>query len=161
VDEAAALTHSIAWEMQARFSPDGKRIAYLSDAAGGDNVWVMDADGKNAQQVRRRTSASSTTRSGTRTASTSPRASTSRARAASAPARSGSITGAAGKGVALNEKPSWQKDLGEPAFSPDGRYVYYSQDTSPGRVFEYNRNARGEIYGIERLDLEDGRSSRS
>jgi Tol biopolymer transport system component len=48
--EAAALTHSIAWEMQARFSPDGKRIAYLSDAAGGDNVWVMDADGKNAQQ---------------------------------------------------------------------------------------------------------------
>ena len=37
--------------MQARFSPDGKRIAYLSDAAGGDNVWVMDADGTNARQV--------------------------------------------------------------------------------------------------------------
>ncbi|MEQ1518555.1 MAG: hypothetical protein ABL931_18900, partial [Usitatibacteraceae bacterium] len=39
--EAKALTHSVAWEMQARFSPDGKRLTYLSDAAGGDNVWVM------------------------------------------------------------------------------------------------------------------------
>ena len=28
--------------------------------------------------------------------------------------------------MALNEKANWQKDLGEPAFSPDGRYVYYS-----------------------------------
>ncbi|MGS0755861.1 TolB family protein, partial [Roseateles sp. GG27B] len=42
--EARALTHSIAWEMQARFSPDGKRLAYVSDAGGGDNIWVMDLD---------------------------------------------------------------------------------------------------------------------
>ncbi|UUZ53871.1 hypothetical protein LP419_35650 [Massilia sp. H-1] len=35
-----------------------------------------------------------------------------------------------GAGVQLNEKPNWQKDLGEPAFSPDGRYIYYSQDTT-------------------------------
>ncbi|UUZ48281.1 hypothetical protein LP420_36200 [Massilia sp. B-10] len=34
------------------------------------------------------------------------------------------------RGVQLNEKPNWQKDLGEPAFSPDGRYIYYSQDTT-------------------------------
>eukprot|EP01136_Pigoraptor_vietnamica_P027144 Opistho-1_new@83106 len=38
--EAKALTHTIAWEHQARFSPDGKQIAYISDAGGGDNVWV-------------------------------------------------------------------------------------------------------------------------
>src|SRR5689334_6888090 len=29
--EAKALTHSIPWEQQARFSPDGKQIAFLSD----------------------------------------------------------------------------------------------------------------------------------
>ena len=29
-----------------------------------------------------------------------------------------------GQGVALNEKVNWQKDLGEPAFSSDGRFVY-------------------------------------
>ena len=31
--EAKALTHSIAWEMQARFSPDGKKLSYMSDPA--------------------------------------------------------------------------------------------------------------------------------
>ena len=45
--EAKPLTHSIAWEHQARFSPDGKQIAFLSDAGGGDNLWVMNADGSN------------------------------------------------------------------------------------------------------------------
>jgi len=49
--EAKALTHSIAWDMQPRFSPDGKRIAYVSDAGGGDNVWVMNADGTGARAV--------------------------------------------------------------------------------------------------------------
>ena len=32
--EAKALTHTIAWEMQATFSPDGKRIAFTSDQGG-------------------------------------------------------------------------------------------------------------------------------
>ena len=49
--EATPLTHSIAWEMQARWSPDGKRIAYISDAGGGDNVWTMNADGSDAKAV--------------------------------------------------------------------------------------------------------------
>ncbi|MFO1337237.1 MAG: hypothetical protein U1F53_03225 [Burkholderiaceae bacterium] len=34
-----------------RFSPDGKQIAYISDAGGGDNVWVMNVDGSNARAV--------------------------------------------------------------------------------------------------------------
>jgi dipeptidyl aminopeptidase/acylaminoacyl peptidase len=49
--EAKPLTHSIAWEQQARFSPDGKQIDYLSDAGGGDNVWVMNVDGSGAKAV--------------------------------------------------------------------------------------------------------------
>ena len=61
-----------------------------------------------------------------RTASTSRRASTSPARARSARARSGCTTARGGEGVQLTEKPNEQKDLGEPAFSPDGRYLYYS-----------------------------------
>ena len=27
--------------MQPRFSPDGRSIAFTSDRAGGDNVWVV------------------------------------------------------------------------------------------------------------------------
>ena len=49
--EAKAITSSISWEMQPRFSPDGKTIAYTSDAEGGDNIWLMDADGGNANAI--------------------------------------------------------------------------------------------------------------
>jgi len=38
-------------EMQPRFSPDGSRIAFTSDRAGGDNIWTMDVDGQNKEQV--------------------------------------------------------------------------------------------------------------
>jgi dipeptidyl aminopeptidase/acylaminoacyl peptidase len=48
---ATCLRSGIAWEVQPRFSPDGKQILFTSDAGGGDNVWVMNADGSKARQV--------------------------------------------------------------------------------------------------------------
>ena len=48
---AKALTHSLAWDMQPRFSPDGRWIAFTSDQGGGDNIWVMPAAGGKAKQV--------------------------------------------------------------------------------------------------------------
>ncbi len=156
--QARALTHSVAWEMQARFSPDGKRLTYMSDEGGGDNVWVMDVDGSNAHAVSKEDFrllnnpvwhpngqyiAARKHYTGTRSLG------------------SGEIWlyhASGGSGVQLNEKANWQKDLGEPAFSPDGRYVYYSQDTTPGTVFEYNKNSNAQIYQIFRKDLQDGKT---
>src|SRR5215831_3181020 len=155
--EAKALTHSIAWEMQARFSPDGKRIAYISDAGGGDNVWVMNVDGSGAKALTEEDYrllnnpvwhpngqyiAARKHFSGTRSLG------------------SGEIWlyhVGGGKGVQLNEKPNWQKDLGEPAFSPDAKYVYFSQDTTLGNTFQYNKNSNAQIFQIQRLDLSDGK----
>lgn len=159
--EAKALTHSIAWEQQARFSPDGKQIAFLSDAGGGDNLWLMNVDGSNARAITKedfrllnnpvwhpggKYLLARKHYTGTRSAG------------------SGeiwlfsvdAIDAAKNKGVQLNEKPNWQKDLGEPALSPDGKYLYYSQDTTPGKTFEYNKDGNGEIYKIFRQDLSDG-----
>ncbi len=156
--EAKALTHTIAWEMQARFSPDGKQLTYMSDAGGGDNVWVMNVDGSEAHAVSKEDFrllnnpvwhpngqyiAARKHYTGTRSLG------------------SGEIWlyhAGGGAGVQLNEKANWQKDLGEPAFSPDGRYVYYSQDTTPGKSFEYNKNSNGQIYQIFRKDLRDGKT---
>src|SRR5690606_14000453 len=44
----------------------------------------------------------------------------------------------------------------DPAFSPDGRYLYFDQDTTPGPIFEYNKDSTGQIYVIRRLDRETG-----
>jgi len=49
--EATALRSGIPYEVQPRFSPDGKRISFTSDAGGGDNIWVMKPDGSDAKQI--------------------------------------------------------------------------------------------------------------
>src|SRR5436309_3948324 len=54
--EAKALTSGIAWDMQPRYSPNGKWIAFTSDRAGGDNIWIMNRDGGKPQQVTKETS---------------------------------------------------------------------------------------------------------
>jgi len=153
---AKPLTTSIAWEMQPRWSPDGKQIAFVSDAGGGENVWVMQADGAQARAV---------TKEDFRLLNTPvwhPSGQYILARKHYSGTRSmGSgeiwlyhLDG--GKGVQLNEKPTWQKDLGEPSISPDGRHLYYSMDGTAGRAFEYNKDSNKEIFRIMRQDLKDG-----
>ena len=45
------ISEGLAWEVQPRFSPDGRRIAFTSDRGGADNIWIMNADGSNKAQV--------------------------------------------------------------------------------------------------------------
>jgi len=155
---AQPLTTSIAWEHQARFSPDGQHIAFVSDAGGGDNIWVMKRDGSGARAL------SSEPERLLNNPAWHPSGQYVLARKHYFGTRSmGSgeiwlyhLDG--GKGVALNEKPNWQKDLGEPAISPDARHLYYSRDTTPGNTFEYNKDSNREIFRIFRQDLIDGHS---
>src|SRR3954470_6393559 len=44
---ATRLTSGMAYDAQPRFSPDGKKIVFISDRSGGENVWLMNADGKD------------------------------------------------------------------------------------------------------------------
>jgi len=49
--EARKLTSGMGFNSQPRFSPDGKKIAFLSDRGGAENVWIADADGSNPKQL--------------------------------------------------------------------------------------------------------------
>jgi len=50
---ATRVTSGPAMDNQPRFSPDGAHIVFTSDRGGGENVWVMNADGSNARAVTR------------------------------------------------------------------------------------------------------------
>ncbi|MBK7642847.1 MAG: PD40 domain-containing protein [Planctomycetes bacterium] len=154
--EARAIASGVAWQMQPRYSPDGKHIAFTSDAAGGDNIWVMDRDGSNAHAV------TSETFRLLNSPCWSPDGMWIAARKHFSSRRSigsGEIWlyhTSGGDGLQMTVKASEQKDLGEPVFSPDGRYVYFSYDSTPGASFEYSKDSNGQIYAIDRLDRTTG-----
>ncbi|MFL6245342.1 MAG: amidohydrolase family protein [Thermoanaerobaculia bacterium] len=158
--EAKAITSGIAWDMQPRYSPNGKWIAFTSDRSGGDNVWIMNRDGSDPKQVTKETFRL------LNQPAWSPDSESIVARKHFTSERSlgaGEMwlyhrTG--GDGLQMTKKRTDQKDTGEPAFSPDGRYLYFSDDVTPGAIFEYSKDPNGQIYVIQRLDRETGEIER-
>jgi len=156
--DASSINSGHSWSMQPRFSPDGAQIAYTSDAGGGDNIWIMQTDGSNARPLTKETFRLLNnpwwSPDGTYIA-----------------ARKHFTTGRSlgtgeiwiyhrngGDGVAVVERPNeeHQKELGEPAYSPDGRYIYFSLDSTPGGRFEYAQDSNDQIFEIRRHDLQTG-----
>ncbi|MDX1677982.1 TolB family protein, partial [Arsukibacterium sp.] len=155
--KATALTNDIAWNMQPVFSPDGKTIAFTSDRAGGDNIWLMNADGSDPRAVTNETFRL------LNSPAWSPDGQFIVARKHFTASRSlgaGEVWQyhvSGGNGVMLTERPNDQKDLGEPAFSSDGKYIYFSQDDTPGKTFHYSKDSESGIYVIKRFERETGK----
>jgi imidazolonepropionase-like amidohydrolase/Tol biopolymer transport system component len=153
---ATRISGGPAYEFQPRFSPSGSRVAFVSDRGGLNNIWTMSPTGDDLQQV------SDEAERDVNTPSWSPDGETIFARKHFVFSRSlgaGEIwmwhrTG--GSGLQVTDRPNEQQDQGEPAVSPDGRWVYYSQDVTPGPLFQYNKNPYPGIYSIRRRNLETG-----
>ncbi len=154
--QATPLVKGIAWHMQPRFSPDGTRIAFTSDQDGGDNIWTMKLDGSDLQPVTKETFRllNSPAWSPDGQYLVGRKHFTAQRSLGAGEVWMYHISG--GKGIQLTERPNDQKDLGEPAFSPDGRYLYFSQDATPGKTFHYSKDSVKGIYKIKRYDRETG-----
>jgi imidazolonepropionase-like amidohydrolase/Tol biopolymer transport system component len=49
--EATRITSGQAYDMQPAFSPDGKKLVFISDRNGSENVWIANADGTHARAI--------------------------------------------------------------------------------------------------------------
>ena len=154
--KAKALRSGLPYEVQPRFSPDGKWISFTSDAGGGDNIWVMKADGSEANQI---------TKEDFRLLNNATWMPDGNYLVARKHFTSGRSLGAGemwqyhitgGGGVQLTKRKNDQQDVNEPVISSDGKYLYYSEDVFPGGGFDYNRDANKQIYVIKRYDFETG-----
>ena len=155
--DARPLATGNSWDMQPRYSPSGSEIAFTSDRGGGDNIWVMSRDGSNPRAI---TKESFRLLNGP---DWSPDGNYIVARKHFTSARSlgaGEMwlyhRSGVGGGVQMTKARTKQKDTNEPVFSPDGRYLYFSDDATPGDTFQYSKDPNGQIYVIQRLDRDTG-----
>ncbi|MBC7914670.1 MAG: PD40 domain-containing protein, partial [Pyrinomonadaceae bacterium] len=155
--KATILASGLAWEVQPRFSPNGKYISFTSDKEGADNLWVMNADGNGKRAI---------TKENFRLLNNAVWAPDNQyliARKHFTGTRSlGAgemwmyhISGGT-EGIQLTKRKNDQQDAGEPTISADGKYVYFSEDATPGPFFQYNKDPNGEIYNIRQLNRENG-----
>ncbi|HWW55811.1 MAG TPA: amidohydrolase family protein [Sphingopyxis sp.] len=155
------IAEGLAYEHQPRFSPDGKRIAFVSDSGGGDNIWLMNRDGSDRRQLSKEDFRL------LNQPSWSPDGQFIVAKKHFTTGRSlgtGEVWMyhvSGGAGVPLVKKPNerHQKELGEPTFAPDGKGVYYTRNVTPGPIFEYAQDSNTDLFHIERYDLNDGEVS--
>ncbi|HVH36486.1 MAG TPA: amidohydrolase, partial [Tahibacter sp.] len=154
--KAKRITNGAAWDVQPRFSPDGREIAFTSDRGGGNNIWRIRTDGSSPAQVSKEDFRL------LNNAAWTPDGEYLIGRKHFTGQRSlgaGELWlyhKSGGAGLQLTKQKNDQQDQGEPAVSPDGRYVYYSEDVTQGPFFQYNKNAHDTIYAIKRLDRETG-----
>ncbi|MDH5590552.1 MAG: amidohydrolase, partial [Gemmatimonadota bacterium] len=148
--KATRLTDGMAYDAQPRFSPDGKRVAFVSDRSGGDNLWTMALDLTDTTQITR----------GNTSLYVSPEWTPDGEYIVVS--RTGGLGGAAKlqmyhtesrAPLALIRAPAQLKTLGA-AMSPDGRHIWYA-----GRFGDWQYNARFPQYQLYRYDREQGTST--
>lgn len=138
------FTRGMAFDSHPKFSPDGTKLLFLSDRSGGENIWWFSLDKKDSLQVTK--------------------GNTDHYQSAEWTPDGNYIVGSrgirnlklwmfhreGGAGAQLISKPDNLKTV-EPAFGPDGRYIWFAHRNSA-----WNYNAQFPQYQIAVYDRETG-----
>ncbi|QQS40321.1 MAG: PD40 domain-containing protein [Acidobacteriota bacterium] len=161
--DARPVLQDYAWSIHPAVSPDGKRIAFISDRDGLSNLWIMNIDGTGLKQI------SKEKKNIVHSPKWSPDGEyivVNKGFMSSRSIPAGEIwlyhhSGGDGLPVKTRENGRRdQKNIADPAFSPDGKYIYYTHDITPGFTFSYNRDPLKSIFAITRYDIEKGEERR-
>ncbi|MBL8984998.1 MAG: PD40 domain-containing protein, partial [Gemmatimonadetes bacterium] len=144
---ATRLTSGLAFDAQPRISPDGKRIAFISDRSGSDHLWTMALDRRDSLQITRGNlqgvSSPEWTPDGNGLVVT-------RGPAGPGAAKLWLYHATGGSGLPLIREPAGRFTLGA-AFGSDPRYVWYAWRDDG---FQYN--TRFPTYQLGVYDREAG-----
>ncbi|MGJ8745278.1 amidohydrolase family protein [Polaribacter sp.] len=156
--KATILRAGMAYEVQPKFSPNGKYISFTSDAEGGNNIWVMTTDGENAKSITqekfRLLNNAVWTPDGK--SLVARKHYTSERSVGAGEMWQYPLSGAAG--LKLTSRKNDQQDVNDPSISPDGKYLYYAEDMYPGGFFQYNKDPNKQIYVINQYNFETGKT---
>lgn len=146
--DATRITHGRAWDYQPRWSPDGTEILFTSDRGGSDNIWILTVGEDEPRAV---------TEEGDKVTNSGAWSPDGELVAAKRRLTDASSLGtselwlyhtAGGSGIQITQKDEIP-EVGEPVFSPDDRFLYFSARNSR---YRYNRNVHQGIYQIRRFD---------
>lgn len=144
--KAKQFTSGMAFDSHPKFSPDGKKLLLISDRSGGENIWWFNLDKTDSLQVSQ--------------------GNTDHYQSAEWTPDGKYIVGSRGTrnlklwlfhmegggGTQLVDKPDNLKMV-EPAFGPDGRYIWFAQRTNA-----WNYNAQLPQYQVAIYDRETGKT---
>jgi Tol biopolymer transport system component/imidazolonepropionase-like amidohydrolase len=150
---ATALMKGPAYDSHPQFSPDGTKIAFTSDRSGMENLWIMDANGKNPHAITDQKDFAH------RNAVWTPdgnyliaRKVDTRRAGANLPTELWMFHVQGGSGIKLTNSDEVNNPAG-PVVSPDGRFIYFARRA--GR-FSYNPNLSNGLWQINRIDRTTG-----
>ncbi|TLY57227.1 MAG: hypothetical protein E6K52_14875, partial [Gammaproteobacteria bacterium] len=154
--EAKLVHGGPAMQRTPRYSPDGHSLLFISDASGSDNLWMSKADGSNSHPVTRETTAVMTGPAwGAKGAYIAgARMYPSADKLHKSEIRLYDLAG--GSGQPLVPMPTVGENVHEPQFSPDGRYLYYTEKVTPPHASNIYIDANHKNFEIKRRDLLTG-----
>lgn len=147
--KAEQLTDGMAFDTHPRYSPDGKYVLFTSDASGEEDLYYVNVE--DTSEITQITKGGNTRYTN---AVWTPDGEYVVASKGGLTPKLWLIHKEGGRGTAMIDEPGSLKII-DPAITPDGRYVYYSQ-----RNGAWNYNAQLPQYQIGVYDREDGSTDR-